>query len=924
MSSPSIFISYSHKDEEWKDRIVSHLGVLKMENIIDVWDDRRIEAGDDWHAEIDNAIITASIAILIISANFLTSKFIIDEEVKKLLERRVKEGVRVIPVIAKPCAWTQVKWLSSIQARPKDGKPLSAGSEHQIDVDLAKLANEIAGIVKRAGIIPDPKLFIPLPPDKTSLAKLPSTSPIMFGRDSRFEELDAAWANLHLNIFTIVAWGGVGKSALVNNWLSQMARDNYRGAERVYGWSFYSQGATEGRQVSADQFIASALAWFGDPDPNLGSPWDKGQRLAELVKQSRSLIILDGLEPLQSPPPIDTGRIKDPALAAFLRELARQNPGMVLITTRVPLDDLKEYVGSTVIECALDNLAVDAGASYLKYLGVNGSENELQEATREFDGHALALTLMGTYLKVVYYGDIRKLSEIPSLMDDRKQGSRARRMMASYEAFLKDKPELNILRLMGLFDRPAEKGALDALMRGRAIEGLTTTLQKLNNVGWQYAINNLRELRLLSQTDVHEPDNLDCHPLLREYFGEKQKTENLKAWQEAHSLLYEYYKSVAKEMPDTLDEMAPLFAAVMHGCQADRYQDVYDDVFRRRIRREKDFLTGNLGAFGSQLAAIANFFETPWSRPSRQLEESNQGWLLNEAGYCLRAVGRPVETAQPMRASLDIAIEQKEWNNAAIAASNLSELYLAIGDIAQALTSAEQSVELADRDGDVFQRLVNRTKVADALNQAGQLTESQTMFREAEELQKLRQPEIPILYSFAGFLYCDLLLNQGNYVDVKQRAEKALEIVLQTTKNLLIIGLNYLSLGRAYFLQSQHESIHSLTEPQTYLNLAVNSLREAGDQEFVARSLLARAEYYRITGNLNKAQTDIDEAYSIATQGGMGLYLADCHLEYAWLDLEKEDKVNAHKNWKTAKEMIEKMGYHKRDKDATRIEVLLR
>ena len=63
-----------------------------------------------------------------------------------------------------------------------------------------------------------------------------------------------------------------------------------RGAERVFGWSFYSQGAAEGRQVSADQFIAAALTWFGDEDPIKGSPWDKGERLAELIKQQRTLL----------------------------------------------------------------------------------------------------------------------------------------------------------------------------------------------------------------------------------------------------------------------------------------------------------------------------------------------------------------------------------------------------------------------------------------------------------------------------------------------------------------------------------------------------------------------------------------------------------------------------------------------------------
>ncbi len=62
---------------------------------------------------------------------------------------------------------------------------------------------------------------------------------------------------------------------MVNEWLNRLERDNYRGAERAYGWSFYSQGAAVDRQVSADEFIAHALAWFGDADPTKGSPGTK-------------------------------------------------------------------------------------------------------------------------------------------------------------------------------------------------------------------------------------------------------------------------------------------------------------------------------------------------------------------------------------------------------------------------------------------------------------------------------------------------------------------------------------------------------------------------------------------------------------------------------------------------------------------------
>ena len=145
---PLVFISYSHKDEEWKDRVCSHLGVLVKQGLVETWDDRRIAVGDDWKPEIEKAMASAKAAVLLISANFLTSNFILRDEVPTLLEKRDKDGVRVIPVIVKPCAWQTVPWLAKLQCRPKDGRPLSAGDENQIDQDLADLALEINSLLK--------------------------------------------------------------------------------------------------------------------------------------------------------------------------------------------------------------------------------------------------------------------------------------------------------------------------------------------------------------------------------------------------------------------------------------------------------------------------------------------------------------------------------------------------------------------------------------------------------------------------------------------------------------------------------------------------------------------------------------------------------------------------------------------------------
>src|SRR5208283_3700531 len=136
-------------------------------------------------------------------------------------------------------------------------------------------------------------------PKKISLARLPVTGSDVFGRQEDFAFLNDAWANQHVNVVTIVAWAGVGKSTLVNHWLGRMAAEHYRSAELVFGWSFYRQGSRGGTS-SADEFLDAALSWFGDPDPRIGTAWEKGERLAKLVAHRRILLVLDGLEPLQN------------------------------------------------------------------------------------------------------------------------------------------------------------------------------------------------------------------------------------------------------------------------------------------------------------------------------------------------------------------------------------------------------------------------------------------------------------------------------------------------------------------------------------------------------------------------------------------------------------------------------------------------
>jgi DNA-binding NarL/FixJ family response regulator len=140
----NVFISYSHTDRRWKERIIRHLSIAQRCGRLELWCDSCIEPGEDWYEKVQTSLRSADVAVLLISVDFLSSDFILHEEVPQLLGRREDDGLRVIPVVVGPCAWQEVAWLKRMQLEPKDGKPLSTYPRCQQDRILAELAVKIA------------------------------------------------------------------------------------------------------------------------------------------------------------------------------------------------------------------------------------------------------------------------------------------------------------------------------------------------------------------------------------------------------------------------------------------------------------------------------------------------------------------------------------------------------------------------------------------------------------------------------------------------------------------------------------------------------------------------------------------------------------------------------------------------------------
>ncbi len=769
------------------------------------------------------------------------------------------------------------------------------------------------------------------PEIRLDLGRLPIPGPYLIGRETELARLDAAWEDPRIHVLTLIAFGGTGKSALVSRWLDGVAATGYRGARRVLDWSFYSQGSEE-RVTSADRFLDHALTWFGDPDPKAGAPRDRGLRLAELVRKEPTLLILDGVEPLQHPPNHpQAGRLKDPGLAALLKALAAANPGLCVVTTRERFADLDGFP-SAAPQVDLESLSPEAGAELLKTLGVKGKDSEFLAELKRFGNHALTLSLLGGYLSKACGGDIRRAKEVDLAGAAERKGGHALRVIGTYAVWLGEGPEMAALRLLGLFDRPAQPKAIAALRAKPALPGLTEPLADLGDEAWNLALSSLRDHGLLLPADSYHPDTLDAHPLVRVFFQEDLEKHHPEAWKAGNERLYEHLKKEAPDLPDTLEAMEPLFTAVIHGCRAGRQKEALAEVYRRRIQRNDEFFsTKKLGAFGSDLSALSGFFDRPWDQPSASFTLGGQAFLLNAAAVRLRALGRLAEAVQPMEAALEADIRGEDWKSAAVDASNLSELTLTLGEVARAMSFGKQSVELADRSGDARSRVANRTTLADALHESGLWMESTESFREAEALQAEWQPKYPRLYSLQGYQYCDLLLSLGEpepgalldapgavpeaarqghaCQQVRQRAEQTLGWAIQNRLSLLTVALDHLSLGRA------HLGLADFAKATEHLNHAVEGLRQAGAEEFVARGLLAWAALHRLEGDLPGAEADLSEALEIAERGRMRLHECDAQLEWARLCRQRGDRAGQQEHVARARRLIDETGYERRRRE---------
>lgn len=147
-----IFISYSHKDQKYMQKLLTHLSALKRSEQVDVWYDHNIDAGQEWAKEINTNLQTADVILLLVSAFFLQSDYCYSLEMKHALKRHRDNNACVIPVLVRPAEWEDTP-LHDLQAVPRGARPVQSWSDED-EAFLSIIQDLKNAIANRYGIVP--------------------------------------------------------------------------------------------------------------------------------------------------------------------------------------------------------------------------------------------------------------------------------------------------------------------------------------------------------------------------------------------------------------------------------------------------------------------------------------------------------------------------------------------------------------------------------------------------------------------------------------------------------------------------------------------------------------------------------------------------------------------------------------------------
>ncbi len=741
----------------------------------------------------------------------------------------------------------------------------------------------------------------PFPPD---LHNQTPPEPNFVGRREMLKTMTEWYNDPDVSIGALIGWGGVGKSALVRKWYDSL-EENKIHPDGIFWWGFY-------RNASLDRFLNALLSYISQGQIDLDTTkgiWEKTDKIKEYISKGAYLIILDGLEQMQKSESGDEfGKMAHRECTELLHYLAdTAGAGLCLVTTRFPVKDLDRWHGRSFRTVPLVDLSVPDALAMLRKRGVKGNDEEMKEVIEKYKGHALSLTSVAGFVKRYHDGDITKAPDVQFVFGVKERFKDVNKLLHKYAEKMSES-ELVFLNIFSLFRGEVTEKEFAGVFRHKT-DGtdFNDVLVKMNELDVKDLVDGLVDWRLVSYDETKK--SYSTHPLIKTYFESifDEKNERL-----CHKSIYRYFGERAPELPETLEEMQPLFEQVYHGCAAGLYDGVWYGVYWDKIsRRNENFIVPKLGGWETDLSLVRNFFPNgeflQLPLVSRKREQS---WLLNSAGLFLLNTGRPKEASNVLRLLAETDTKGDDWAGASATLQNLADLQFRIGEIQKGLQSARRALEMAEKAGSTEDILRGQGYLAYTFHLLGKSKEAEKWFKEADGLE--RKMNERRLYSIGGVFYADFLLST-------ERIDEALEL---TGQNLEFCR-EYSSINdfsRCHRCLAAIERIRgNQKEAEAHLEKALELARKVGMPGLEIETLLEYSRLYLDKGEYKDAIKAANEVLKLCQRTGFLLYEPDAEVVLARAYLGQKDFDQAKTFANSAHSKAKKMGYKLAENDAAKV-----
>jgi tetratricopeptide (TPR) repeat protein len=544
MSSINIFISYSHFDEDYKEKLEKHLSILKRNNIIKTWNDRKILPGEEWDNKIKEELESAQIILLLVSVDFLNSDYCYDVEIKRAVEKHEKGEAIVIPIILRKCDWHNTSF-SKIQGLPKNAKPVkSYDDEDEAFYSIAEgIKDSVKELNKKLVEIKVKDLTEEIDKSVTIFHKLKSecdTPPNILHWAGRQNEIAQIASDLN-KVIIISGIGGQGKSGLASHYIKEIALKDTK-------WEFWDWRDCQEKENRIHTKIISIISRL--TNRRIEANQIAEERIDDLINllfieldKRKIIFVFDNIDAYVEYEAFQlTGAIQKLYKAA----LTKNHDSKFIFTCRAAIND----VDPELLQIKLQGLSSEQTQMLFKDYKLSfKSEEIILLANRAYDltrGHPLWLNLIAAQARrglQIAEEFLTGISSNTSFHEESLSSMLSNKILGAIWNSLNDKQKTLLM-------------AFAEIVRAENYDNLSTILSsELNYNQFNKSFKALQQLNLIvSKSIIDESDTFELHPLVKEYviqnFGRVERSKFI-------SLFVNFYDGVILILKPKLNSDQP-------------------------------------------------------------------------------------------------------------------------------------------------------------------------------------------------------------------------------------------------------------------------------------------------------------------------------------------------------------------------------